>query len=221
MLASRSSGEALRKLGLPFSWSSDVDAVTEASRSVSAQKSSANVPHRVTRHSSFLIQRDSMSKRPSFPFVPKSTAYLEPGHFWSIPMCDGRFACGRVIQLRMENGKRDSRTFLAGLMDWSACVPPTTDAISGRGVIRQGHVHVMTINKNGGEVVGFRDLALDRIEPWMFADAGWANWVQRGFDPVRAFDRKTDANLPVFSTWGFGVIKVLAEKHFRDSGVSS
>src|SRR5262245_40473362 len=91
-----------------------------------------------------------MPKTPNYPFVPKSTAYLEPGHFWSIPLHGGLYACGRVIQLCIVDGKRDSRGFLAGLMDWSDNQPPTPDAIAGCGVIRQGHVHIKTIKENGG-----------------------------------------------------------------------
>src|SRR5688500_10547897 len=101
-----------------------------------------------------------MARRPDYPFVPRSTAYLEPGHFWSIPLAGGGFACGRVLQLRSEGGKRDRRTFLAGLMDWSDADPPTAEALAGGGVIEQGSVHVRTIGENAGEVLGFRDLAL-------------------------------------------------------------
>src|SRR5262249_30056707 len=126
-----------------------------------------------------------MSKRLDYPFVPKSTAYLEPGHFWSIPMRSGRFACGRVIQLRIENGKRDSRMFLAGLMDWTGNLPPTSDAIAGCGVNSQGAAHVKTIGENNGEVLGFRDLCADGIEPWMFLDAHSATRVQHGFNELR------------------------------------
>ena len=157
-----------------------------------------------------------MARQPEYPFVPRSTAYLEPGHFWSIPLAGGGFACGRVIQLRWDGGKRDPRVFLAGLMDWSDAEPPTAEALVGCGVLRQGSVHVKTIGENAGEVLGFRDLAADGIEPALFRDAGCATGVQRGFEVVRAFDRGRDAELPVFSTWGFGVIKRLADHQFAE-----
>jgi hypothetical protein len=155
-----------------------------------------------------------MPKRPNYPFVPISTAYIEPGHFWSIPLSEGGYACGRVIQLCVKDKKRNSRTFLAGLMDWSGDARPTSEAIAGCSVIEQGQVHIKTIKENGGEILGFRDLALDGIEPSLFRDSWGATYVQRGFDCLRPFDRKKDADLPVFSTWGFGVIKILAEKKF-------
>src|SRR5262245_8470917 len=139
-----------------------------------------------------------MSKRPSYPFVPKSTAYLEPGHFWSIPLNDGSFACGRVIQLWIKKGKPDTRSCLAGLMDWTDCTLPTAESIAGRRVIQQGHVHVKTIRETGGQVLGYRELALDAIEPNLFRDAWGATCVQRGFDWLRLYDAKTDASLPIF-----------------------
>jgi len=157
-----------------------------------------------------------VAKRPEYPFIPRSTAYLEPGHFWSIPLAGGGFACGRVIQLRLDGVKRDPRVFLAGLMDWSGASAPTGEELAGRDVTDQGSVHIMTIRENAGEVIGFRDLALDGIEPALFRDAEYATCVQRGFEMMRTFDRQRDAELPVFSTWGFGVIQRLADHRFAE-----
>ena len=39
----------------------------------------------------------------SYPLTPKTNAHLIPGQFWSIPLADGRFGCGRV--LRVEHDK--------------------------------------------------------------------------------------------------------------------
>src|SRR3954467_14200909 len=112
-----------------------------------------------------------MTKRPHYPFVPKSTTHLKAGHFWSIPLQNRGFACGRVIQLRIQNDKRDSRVFLGGLMDWFGESPPTAEAIAGCGVIAQGSLHVKAIRENAGQVLGFRDLSLEDIEPGLFRDA--------------------------------------------------
>jgi hypothetical protein len=154
-----------------------------------------------------------MSKRPAYPFVPKSKAYLEPGHFWSIPLRDGGYGCGRVLQLWMESGKCNRRLFLAGLMNWVGDDPPTAEAIAGRGVLDQGIVHIKTIAENAGEVLGLREPAPDGIEPWLFLDAGRATCVQRGFNRLRPFDPRRDVGLPVLCTWGFAVIKILADEH--------
>jgi hypothetical protein len=156
----------------------------------------------------------TVAKAAEYPFVPKSTAGLEPGQFWSIPLDNGRIACGRVIQLRMEDGKRDSRAFLAGLMDWWGLKPPTSERIAGRGVVTQGGADIKTIVATGGQVLGFRDLSLDHIEPTLFRDAWNATCVQRGYDYMRPFDRRMDASLPVYSGWGYLVIKRIAEDRF-------
>jgi hypothetical protein len=139
---------------------------------------------------------------------------LEPGQYWSIPLDNGRFACGRVIQLQIKNGKRDRRSFLAGLMDWWGRKPPTADRIAGCEVIEQGSADIKTIVETGGQILGTRELALEAIEPLLFRDAWVATWVQRGFDYVRPFDRRKDAQLPVFSGWGYLVIKEIAEDRF-------
>jgi hypothetical protein len=124
------------------------------------------------------------------------------------------YACGRVIQLRIRDGKRDSRAILAGLMNWSDRELPTSDALAGCGVIEQGQAHIKTIRECGGAIQGFRDLALDGIEPQLSRDAWFATCVQRGFEILRPFDRAKDAQLPGFSAWGFGIVRMLAEKHF-------
>ena len=128
------------------------------------------------------LVEETVAKSVEYPFIAKSTATLEPGQFWSIPLGDGRFACGRVIQLRLEDGKRDSRTFLAGLMDWWGRKPPTAERIAGCGVVEQGGASIKTITATGGKILGFRDLSLDSIVPSLFRDAWAASWVQRGFD---------------------------------------
>ena len=68
---------------------------------------------------------------PTYPFVPKTNAQLVPGQFWSIPLSDGRFACGRVIAID-RRARYGSRTmFLAGLLDRVGESPPTSDSIAG------------------------------------------------------------------------------------------
>ena len=149
-----------------------------------------------------------------YPFIPKSTAYLKPGHFWSIPLDNGRFACGRVIQMQFkENGKQDARGFLAGLLDWSGDEPPRSETIADCKTIAQGTVHVMTIGENGGQVLGFRALEEDGIEPQLFLSQspGRGCLLQRGYDILREATPAEQAQLPVFSTWGYRSIKIKAE----------
>src|SRR6476660_9537596 len=68
----------------------------------------------------------------TYPFLPRSTKAMLLGQFWAIPLSDGRFACGRVVELRVrDDGTRDSRGFLAGLLDWVGSSNPTSDSIAG------------------------------------------------------------------------------------------
>lgn len=152
-----------------------------------------------------------------YPFVPKSNASLRVGQFWSIPLDKGSFACGRVIQLLPEGDKRPGATkmFLVGLMDWAGSEPPTEQTIAGHKTIAQGEAHIVTILDNGGEITGWRDLALDNISADYFLDQSAAApkcKVLQGYTFVRYADQNDRANLKTFSTWGRGVIKSLAEK---------
>ena len=101
-------------------------------------------------------------------------------------------------------------------MDWSdneglpRCEHWQVVVVIDQGGCSQG---VKTIKENAGEILGFRDLALDNIEPLLFRDADCTTWLQRGLDYVRPFDRATDEHLPVFSTVGFWMSSKNAAEH--------
>lgn len=155
-------------------------------------------------------------KQRTFPFQPKSTSYLLPGDFWAIPLCDGSFACGRVIQLKVHSdGTTDSRRFLAGLLDWFGSVPPSESAISGRRTLIQGQAHVLTIQKSGGFILGYRPLASDGIEPALLLShaAGPGVLLQRGFSVLRPASEQERTSLPVFFTFGYAAMARRAEAH--------
>jgi hypothetical protein len=123
-----------------------------------------------------------------YPFPPKSTSRLKAGQYWTIALRNGRFAAGVVVALRRNEGSLDRRTFLAGLIDWSGESPVMPKDIEGQVIRERGFAHVKTITENGGEIV-------DEINPcWGFPEE---------IPP-------TD----LISTWGYGVIRVYAEKHF-------
>lgn len=146
-----------------------------------------------------------------YPFTPKSSTKLSPGDFWSIPLQDGSFACGRVIALPPKGRPGAKVSFLGGLLDWHAPVPPTADSIARCQTIKQGVMHVLAITSTGGQVLGHRALELDGIEPFEMING---NVVQRGFDPVRAWERRDNDLLPTFSTWGYNMISQYAHKNF-------
>lgn len=155
---------------------------------------------------------------PQYPLIPKSTSSLVPGQFWALPLSDGSFGCGRVIQLKPAGMIGSRVAFLAGVLDWHAGVLPTVVTIAGASCIAQGSAHVRSIVMSGGCLLGWRDLAADGIEPWMFRGAeGWKNSVvMQGFTPIRPQTPK-DLDLPVYEAWGLEVARLIAERRFGQS----
>ena len=158
------------------------------------------------------------SASPAYPFVPKSNRWLLAGQFWAVPLSDGRFGCGRVLDVprKPDIHVTVARTiFLAGLLDWVDDVPPTGAAIAGAALVAQGFAHIKAITTTGGDVLGHRDLDEDGIVPamWRSHEGGGTVWVYEGvrrLRPATAADRA----LPVMTTWGYSVISVLAEGAF-------
>lgn len=153
-----------------------------------------------------------------YPFEPRSTAHLRSGQFWAIPLSDGRFACGRVLDVPKVPDPLipvSSRIFLAGLLDWVSAAVPAEPTIAGAPLLEQGFAHVKAIRETGGAVLGIRPLHDDGIEPRLWLTSGLASqaWVYRGAEPVRHASLN-DAGLPVLGVWGYRVISVLAEHAF-------
>jgi hypothetical protein len=157
-----------------------------------------------------------MAKKLAYPFVPKSNAYLRPGHYWQIPLSNGKFACGRVLQVGdfLEYGSRT--TILAGLMDWSGDHLPTSQAISGCKLLEQGGMHIKGITWNGGQILGLRSLESDNLEPMyeLSQTPGKGCMLMRGLIVVRDATLDEMQTLDRHSGWGYGVIKGLAEMYF-------
>jgi len=111
------------------------------------------------------------SRLPAYPFAPKSSAYLEPGQFWAIPLSNRRFARGRVLDIkRHDDGDPHARylgnrAFLAGLLDWTGSQPPTADGIADARLADQGQAHIRTIRDTGGVILGHRPLEADSLRP--------------------------------------------------------
>ena len=77
---------------------------------------------------------------------------------------------------------------MAGLLEWTGSAAPISRAINGRGLRERGFAHIKTITENGGDILG-------EVAPsW-----GYPAEVEL-----------TDS----ISTWGFGVVRVYAEKYF-------
>ena len=102
---------------------------------------------------------------PAYPFVPRTNAQLEPGQFWSIPLSDGRFACGRVLEVGGHSQRRSRTLFVAALLDWVGDAPPTADTLAGAQPFATGIARIETIAEAGGAILGTRPLSADGIEP--------------------------------------------------------
>jgi hypothetical protein len=137
---------------------------------------------------------------------------MKVGQFWSIPLPGAKFACGRVLQFKDHDGKRDKRLFLAGLLDWIGTGLPTSEGIRGSGLVGHGAAHIMTISANNGKILGCRDLALDKIEIPYTLEGTRGPRLQQGFEFLGLADEEQRSTLPTFSTWGSRVILALAEK---------
>ncbi|MDB5265361.1 MAG: hypothetical protein JWM39_74 [Parcubacteria group bacterium] len=116
----------------------------------------------------------------TYPFVPKSNAHLTPGDFWAIPLQDGSFACGRVLEIPESGDPGAKVSFHGALMDWHGNEPPTGDSIAGSKILEHANMHVLAITKIGGEVLGNRPLEKDNIivEPTQAADSYNYIWLR-------------------------------------------
>ncbi len=91
-----------------------------------------------------------------YPFEPKSTTYLEPGQFWSIPLSNGHYACG-IVEAKladMHDGRIRAKTFLGALIDWHGEEPPNTESIRDRPILKSGEAHIKSILTTGGTILG-------------------------------------------------------------------
>jgi hypothetical protein len=151
-----------------------------------------------------------------YPFRPLSTAHLEPGQFWAIPLEHGRFACGRVIQLIEQDGVRDRRLFLAGLSSWCGTVEPSAQGLAGHSVLEQGQLQIKSIQEAGGAILGTRPLEFDSVRRSMFLDqAGGKNcMLLEGTRAIRLASEEDITRYAVLGTWGYSVPTVLAKKYF-------
>jgi hypothetical protein len=135
---------------------------------------------------------------PTYPFVPKTNAQLRPGQFWSIPLSDGRFACGRVIAIDRTRSYGARTMFLGAVLDWVGESPPTSETIAGATVKTFGHAHVRLIGESEGEILGGRPLEWDRIEVPDVVNSWWGAryaslLAERLFvagDPAPTFERR-------------------------------
>lgn len=150
---------------------------------------------------------------PPYPFKPKSSANLRPGDYWALPLAGGKYGCGRVIALKPMAGTGSRSMLLAGLMNWIASKPPTTDGLAGCTTIAQGQIHLRSIWETGGVILGNRPLADDELEADQFLSEspGKNCMLMQGYEILRPASAKEQSQLPVFTTWGYLIIQGKAQ----------
>jgi hypothetical protein len=169
------------------------------------------------------------SRVPVYPFAPKTNAYLEPGQFWAVPLSDGRFACGRVLDIkRRDDGDPHApylgnRAFLAGLLDWTSNQPPTADSIAGARLADQDQAHIRTIQRTGGLILGHRPLQADGLRPhrWVSVPGPTPETVRylyQGYTRLRQATPEECASLGALGAWGPNYILRRAEFRFVEGG---
>ena len=169
----------------------------------------------------FVLRHNHLvTKAITYPFEPKSIAYLRAGQFWAVPLSDGRFGCGRVLYVPSPSDPEPSlylntRIFLAGLMDWSGYEPPTAQANAGCKLLEQGRVHVAAITDTGSKILGHRDLGQDGLSGLLQVShrGGGTVWLYEGGKRLHTATRQEQQTLPVMSVWGRRVVVLLAERH--------
>lgn len=122
-----------------------------------------------------------------YPFSPKSTARLERGQFWAIPLSDGSYGAGCVIGQQLTDGKPSSRGFLAGVIAWHGSELPTAEILFGREIFKYAFAHIKAITESGGQILGKARLKFGNL-------------------PVSAESLST-------STWGYSVPVLLAHQY--------
>jgi hypothetical protein len=147
----------------------------------------------------------------NYPFTPKSTKYLEPGQFWAVPISEGRFCCGRVLQLHSDKIPQPTRAFFGALHEWVGHSPPTSEDVSKAGFLRFGIMHIKAITETGGEIIGIRSLQEDGFQlPLMIS----GNEVCQGAESVRKTSKKDRKQYPSLRYWGYGFITDLGARYF-------
>lgn len=118
----------------------------------------------------------------TYPLSPKTTAQLVPGQFWSIPLSDGRFGCGRVLRVDGDKPVGGRTRFIGAILDWVGDAPPTSEAIAGAAPLAIGNAHIRMLSFGGAAVLGERPLGLDGIELPARVDTYWGE----GYGQMRA-----------------------------------
>lgn len=147
-----------------------------------------------------------------YPFVPKSTAYIEEGQLISVPLSNGKYACATVLELKYNNDKKDRTQIIIGLLNWCGNEPPNSESICGFQILDHGQVHIKTIKETGSLVVGIAPSY--EIPLTLDSSPGPNCYLRQGYKLKGLATDSQQQTLEVFSTWGFKMLKIRAENQF-------
>ena len=101
-------------------------------------------------------------------------------------------------------------------MDWFGDFEPSSEDLAGSQILASGSAHIKTITNSGDCITGYRDLEADNLTvPLSLDQAPGVNCrLRRGFEVLRIASQEEQSTLPVFSTWGYKIINLKAEKYF-------
>jgi hypothetical protein len=99
-----------------------------------------------------------MKSQELYPFIPKSTAHLRRGQFWPIALESGRYGAGCVVGEALYGGVRNTRVFIAGVLQWIGDTHPTAQSLSRLRLYKFGFLHIKSINESGLPIVGEADI---------------------------------------------------------------
>jgi hypothetical protein len=148
----------------------------------------------------------------SYPFTPRSNAYLNAGDLWNIDLSNGAHAAGVVVApTTLDFGPAGSKSFIAGLLDWTGLTAPTPATCAGAGLLDWGSAHIKTITHEGGQILGRVDPAFRKIRKFGTGERRLNDVYTNGVrDTAAGPEDRTE--LPVASTWGFTVVNRIAER---------
>ena len=97
-----------------------------------------------------------MSLDVDYPLIPTSEHDLRAGQFWSIPLSDGRYGCGVVMEVdQMENVDY----FHGVLLDWVGRSRPTVqDVVAATEILGKRSCGVLAITVGDGQIEGQVDV---------------------------------------------------------------
>jgi hypothetical protein len=89
-----------------------------------------------------------------YPFVPGSTTRLHRGQFWPILLPSGQYGAACVVGEMVNDGVKNSRLFIAGVLQWIGDSPPGAEQLSQIKLYRYGFLHIKSIKESGLPILG-------------------------------------------------------------------